>query len=195
LSLIIFCGTFDMRQIVAYERSVRKFNGISFLCERCSMAVTDLGCKIIARHNNSLTPKAGVRLLLALASIVLMVGFGFARIGAWLVLPFAGLEILAFAYAFHYIYLHSADFESITIESENVVVEKKDYNEFTTTIFQRHWAQVSLREVASVGGVIGKSGLFIRSHGKEVEFGKHFMNDEQRALLARELKQKLKNID
>ena len=159
------------------------------------MAITDLGYKIIARHNNSLTPKAGVKLLLALAGIVLVVGFGFARIGAWLVLPFAGLEILAFAYAFHYIYLHSDDFESITIENDNVVVEKRDYKEVTTTVFQRHWAQVSLREVASVGGVIGKRGLFIRSHGKEIEFGKHFMNDEQRALLARELKQKLKNID
>ena len=159
------------------------------------MAITDLGYKIIARHNNSLTPKASVKLLLALAGIILVVGFGFARIGAWLVLPFAGLEILAFAYAFHYIYLHSGDFESITIESDNVVVEKRDYKEVTTTVFQRHWAQVSLREVASVSGVIGKSGLFIRSHGKEVEFGKNFMNDEQRALLARELKQKLKNID
>ena len=159
------------------------------------MVITDLGYKIIARHNNSLTPKAGVKLLLALAGIVLVVGVGFARIGAWLVLPFAGLEILAFAYAFHCIYLHSGDFESITIENDSVVVEKRDYKEVTTTVFQRHWAQVSLREVASVGGVIGKSGLFIRSHGKEIEFGKHFMNDEQRALLARELKQKLKNID
>ena len=159
------------------------------------MAITDLGYKIIARHNNSLAPKAGVKLLLALAGVVLVVSLGFARIGAWLVLPFAGLELLAFAYAFHYIYLHSGDFESITIESDSVVVEKKDYKEVTTTIFQRHWAQVSLREVASVGGVIGKSGLFIRSHGKEIEFGKHFMNDEQRALLVRELKQKLKNID
>ncbi|MES1988137.1 MAG: DUF2244 domain-containing protein [Pseudomonadota bacterium] len=159
------------------------------------MAITDLGYKIIARHNNSLTPKAGVKLLLALAGIILVVGFGFAHIGAWLVLPFAGLEILAFVYAFHYIYLHSGDFESITIENDSVVIEKRDYKEVTTTVFQRHWAQVSLREVASVGGVIGKSGLFIRSHGKEVEFGKDFMNDEQRVLLARELKQKLKNID
>jgi uncharacterized membrane protein len=159
------------------------------------MAITDLGYKIIARHNNSLAPKAGVKLLLALASMVLIVGIGFARIGAWLVLPFAGLEVLAFAYAFHYIYLHSGDFESITIGIDSVIVEKKDYKEVTTTVFQRHWAQVSLREVASVGGVSGKSGLFIRSHGREIEFGKHFMNDEQRVLLARELKQKLKNID
>jgi uncharacterized membrane protein len=159
------------------------------------MALFDLGYKIIARHNNSLTPNAAVKLLAALAIIVLIVGVGFAHMGAWLVLPFAGLEILAFAYAFFYIYLHSADFESITIENDSVVIEKRNYKEVTTTVFQKHWAQINLREVASVGGVIGKSGLFIRSHGKEVEFGRNFMNDEQRVKLARELKQKLKNID
>lgn len=159
------------------------------------MAVSDLGYKIIARPNNSLTPQASMKVLGALAGIVLIVGFGFAHMGAWLVLPFAGLEILAFAYAFYYIHLHSADFESITIESDRVVVEKRNYKVVTTTVFQRHWAQVNLREVASVGGVIGKSGLFIRSHGKEVEFGRSFINDEQRVELARELKKKLKNID
>jgi uncharacterized membrane protein len=159
------------------------------------MAVSDLGYKIIARPNNSLTPQASLKVLGALAGIVLIVGFGFARMGAWLVLPFAGLEILAFTYAFYYINLHSTDFESITIETDRVVVEKRNYKEVTTTVFQRHWAQVNLREVASVGGVIGKSGLFIRSHGKEVEFGRNFMNDEQRVELARELKQKLKNIN
>lgn len=159
------------------------------------MAITDLGYKIIAKHNNSLKPKAAVKLLMAVAGLVLVIGFSFARIGAWLVLPFAGLEILAFAYAFYYIYLHSGDFESITIEHDSVIVEKRNYKEVTTMVFQRHWAQVSLREVASVGGVMSKNGLFIRSHGKEIEFGKQFMNDEQRALLANELKKKLKTFD
>ncbi len=159
------------------------------------MAVSDLGYKIIASPNNSLSPRASVKLLAALAFVVFAVGFGFARIGAWLVLPFAGLEILAFAYVFHYMYLHASDFESIAIENDTVVVEKRNYKEVTTTVFQRHWAQVNLREVSSVGSAIGKRGLFIRSHGKEVEFGKSFINDEQRVVLARELKQKLKNID
>lgn len=159
------------------------------------MAVSDLGYKIIARPNNSLTPQASLKVLGALAVVVLVVGLGFAHMGAWLVLPFAGLEVLAFAYAFYYIYLHSTDFESITIEGDRVVVEKRNYKDVTTTVFQRHWAQVNLREVASVRGVIGKSGLFIRSHGKEVEFGRNFMSDEQRVELARELKQKLKNIN
>ncbi|MGB2833051.1 MAG: DUF2244 domain-containing protein [Methylotenera sp.] len=159
------------------------------------MAVSDLGYKIIARPNNSLSPGDAVKLLVAMATVAFVIAFGFARIGAWLVLPFAGLEILAFAYAFYTVYLHSNDFESITIEADRVVVEKKNYKETTTTVFQRYWAQITVRDVGSKKGVVGKSGLFISSHGNEVEFGRNFINDEQRAELASELKKKLKNIN
>jgi uncharacterized membrane protein len=159
------------------------------------MAVSDLGYKIIARPNNSLSPNDAIKLLLAMAVVAFVIALSFARMGAWLVLPFAGLEILAFAYAFYYLHLHSSDFESITIEEDRVIVEKKNYKEFSTTVFQRYWAQINVRNVENKNGANGKSGLFISSHGNEVEFGRNFINDEQRTILARELKQKLKNIN
>ena len=159
------------------------------------MAVANLGDKIIARPNNSLSVEDGVKLLAALAGIALVVALGFFHIGAWLVLPFAGLEIVAFAYAFHTVYLHADDFESITIENDRVVVEKRNVKEVTTTVFQRYWAQVNVRDVAMIKGSNGKSGLFISSHGNEVEFGRNFINDEQRSQLARDLRQKLRNIN
>lgn len=159
------------------------------------MALSDSGYKIIAKPNNSLSRDDSVKLLVVMASVALVIALGFARIGAWLVLPFAGLEILAFAYAFHFIYLHSGDFESITIDDDRVVVEKRNYKETTTTIFQRYWAQVNVREVVKSRGGNGKSGLFISSHGNEVEFGRNFINDEQRAILVHELRKKIKNIN
>ncbi|CAN4274072.1 COG5488 Integral membrane protein [Methylophilaceae bacterium] len=159
------------------------------------MAVANLGDKIIARPNNSLSVEDSVKLLAALAGIALIVALGFLHIGAWLVLPFAGLEIVAFAYAFHTVYLHADDFDSITIESDRVVVEKRNVKEITTTVFQRYWAQVNVRDVAMIKGSNGKCGLFISSHGNEVEFGRNFINDEQRSQLARDLRQKLKNIN
>jgi uncharacterized membrane protein len=152
------------------------------------MAASDLRYKIIAKPNNSLSPEGSVHLLAAIIVVVLMVALAFTQMGAWLVLPFAGLEIVAFAYTFYYIYLHSSDFESITIEYDSVVVEKRNYKESTTAVFQRYWAQVNVREVN------GKCGLFISSHGKEVEFGRNFINDGQRNVLARELRQKIKDI-
>ena len=150
--------------------------------------------KIILRPNNSLSPEGSVKVVMALFVIVLAVSVGFALIGAWLVLPFAGIEILALAYAFYSVYLHSDDYESITIVGDDVIVEKKNDKDFTMAIFQRYWAQISVRDIMQGKGKSIKRGLFISSHGKEVEFGKYFINDGQRTMFARELREKLRNI-
>ncbi len=158
------------------------------------MAVFDLGYKIIARQNNSLSLDGGIKLLATMFIVTLLIAFGFAQIGAWMVLPFAGLELMAFAGAFYYVYLHANDFESIAIEEDKVIVEKRCYKKSSITVFQRYWIQVNVRGVVNSKGVVGKSALFIGSHGKEIEFGKHLIDDEQRVALARELKQKFRKI-
>lgn len=149
--------------------------------------------KIVARPNNSLSPENSLKLMVVLAIIAFVVALGFTHIGAWLVLPFAGLELAAFAYAFYYIYLHSSDYESIAIEDDKIIVEKRNFKETSVTEFQRYWTQVYVRDVTNKG-LVAKNGLFISSRGKEVEFGKYFIDDEQRVTLARELKQKLQSI-
>ena len=146
-------------------------------------------CKVVARPNASLSPEGSLKLLIVLAIVMLVVSIGFIHVGAWLVMPFAGLELLAFAIAFYHVNLHSADYESITIEADRVIVEKRGYRNESSAVFQRYWTQVSLRE--SFGG---RSALYIGSHGKEVEFGRHLIDDEQRIVIMRELKEKLKNI-
>jgi len=149
-----------------------------------------LDYKIIARPNNSLSSEGAFKLLVLLGVLALMVAVGFTHIGAWLVLPFAGLELLAFALAFYHIRVHASDFESITIDGDEVLVEKKYSRQISSAVFQRYWTRVSVKESAS-----GRNALMIGSHGKEVEFGKHFIDDEQRIALVRELKKKLRNIN
>jgi uncharacterized membrane protein len=151
-----------------------------------TLLVTD--SKIIAQQNNSLSTAATVKLVIALAAVSMSVGVGFALAGAWMVMPFAGLEILAIAYSFYYIQKHSVDYESITVTDDSVVIERFELNnDVAETVFQRYWAKVILRE-----GENGRLGLFIGSHGKELEFGKKYLNNEQRAFLVRELRQKIK---
>lgn len=152
------------------------------------MLVTDF--KITVKPNCSLSVKNTIRLVIGLATISMLVGIGFALAGAWLVLPFAGLEIIAIAYAFYYIHLHADDFESITIKEDSVIVEKYGYKVSDKAVFQRYWARVSLRKQVS-----GRDALFIGSHGKEVEFARHFVTDEQRELLASQIRQKLNKSD
>ena len=158
------------------------------------MQISDIDIKIILRPNNSLSPTGSMKVVAILFLIILIVAISFSLMGAWLVLPFAGLEILALACAFYSVYLHSNDYESITISNESLIVEKKNYKELTTTIFQRYWAQVVVRDLVQSHTRGKKVGLFITSHGKEVEFGRYFINDGQRTMFARELRQKIKNI-
>lgn len=147
------------------------------------MAITFEGSQITVRPNNSLSAVNGLKLLIALAILALLIALAFVRIGAWLVLPFAGLELVAFAYAFHYLSLRADDFEKITIDEKVVTVEKHGYKHNTKAEFQRYWAQVNLRIQPS-----GLRGLFIGSHGKEVEFGRGYISQEQMTALAKELK-------
>jgi uncharacterized membrane protein len=142
--------------------------------------------RIIARPNCSLSPKGRIGVVALIASFSLAVAIGFSLIGAWLVLPFAGLELVAVAYAFYYINCHAADYESITIEGDQLAVEKRDYKNTSQIVFHRYWARVLLRDLPS-----GDQSLLLRSHGKEVEFGRHFMNNDQRLALAQQLKRRV----
>jgi uncharacterized membrane protein len=47
-----------------------------------------------------MSPAGLAKVYAALAAVVLVIGAGFATVGAWLVLPFAGLEVLLLVAAY-----------------------------------------------------------------------------------------------
>lgn len=158
------------------------------------MTLLDLGNKIIVKPNHSLGREDAVKVLAVLFLLMTLVAFGFMKIGAWLVLPFAGLEFLAFVYAFHLIYVHAEDYESICVEGDDVRVEKRNCNDYVSMRFNRYWANVTLRNIGEGNGLMARTALFIGSHGKEVEFG-CLVDENQRLQLAKQIKQKIKNIN
>jgi uncharacterized membrane protein len=48
----------------------------------------------------SISPNALLAVFALLAAVTLGIGIGFAALGAWLVLPFAGAEVIGLAVAF-----------------------------------------------------------------------------------------------
>ncbi len=142
---------------------------------------------VVARRNNSLTPGGRFLVLGSLAVVVLAISLGFALSGAWLVFPFAGLDILVVYLAFRYVEKQTGDYECIEIRGDLVVLESQHGKRIERFEFNRHWVQVS--HTAPCGR--GRGRLVLRSHGREVEFGVH-MNGEQRAALACRLKEHLK---
>jgi uncharacterized membrane protein len=156
---------------------------------KCTDATRDSGgFLLIARRNNSLSSTGRAVVLGSIVLLSLAISVAFALQGAWLVLPFAGVEMGVLCIAFHYMQRHAADFESLAIEGDRVVVERWDCGRMSRYEFNRYWATVVLHTRA----VPGHSVLALRSHGREVEFGQH-LTEEQRQAVAQTLKQQLRN--
>ena len=67
--------------------------------------------------NRSLSPVGRIVFLALIFSNILIVAAGFAFVGAWVVLPFAGVEIVALGLAFYLVSLRDGDFERLTINN------------------------------------------------------------------------------
>ena len=135
----------------------------------------------IARRNNSLSSSG--RLLVFGFLLVVSVGIaaGFSLIfGAWPILPFAGIEMAVLFAAFRYMEHHAGDYERITIRGATVSVEVQDGSSVMRREMNRYWAKV-VREGDRVA---------LRSHGHELEIGRHLTN-EKRLSLAREIEREL----
>jgi uncharacterized membrane protein len=141
---------------------------------------------ITARRNNSLSSSGRLRIfgfILAISlGITLALGLVF---GAWLILPFAGLEMLGLYLAFHDVERHAADYERVAIDGDKLKVEALDGGRVSRVEFNRHWAQV----LCAGDG----SRLALRSHGRELDIGRH-MTEEQRLAMGRELDRTLRNV-
>jgi|SRR5688572_30139745 uncharacterized membrane protein len=140
------------------------------------------GFSIVARRNNSLSSTGRLVVFGFIFVVSIGIALAFAALGAWMILPFAGLEMLVLYLAFRYIDRHAGDYERIEVAGERVQVEHCEAGRTQQHEFNRSWAQV----VVSGAG----SRVALRSHGRELEIGR-YVNDEQRLKIALELKRQL----
>ncbi|MBA2690171.1 MAG: DUF2244 domain-containing protein [Burkholderiales bacterium] len=136
--------------------------------------------------NRSLSPAGRIVFLTLIFSTILIVAAGFACAGAWLVLPFAGLEIVALGVAFYLISRRDGDFERLTIGEQAVCVETMERGAPSRVEMNRAWAQL----VRGIDGCGRGCRLALRYRGREVAIGR-LMNDEQRLSWSRELEGRL----
>ena len=140
---------------------------------------------IITRPNCSLSV-AGRLLFFCVAlffSAIIAVGFAFA--GAWLILPFSGLEVLALGWALYYVSCHASDYECIVISGGSMIVEVRDHKIVQRAEFQRYWVQTVVLPASRQG----KCRVWVRAHGQEMELGR-FADDEGRMALARQIRER-----
>jgi uncharacterized membrane protein len=148
----------------------------------------DYSC--ITRFNRSLSP-AGRRVFLALIfSNIVVIAAPFALAGAWLVLPFAGLEMVALAVAFWLVAQRDGDYERLTISGHIVCFEACQRGAIKRFECNVAWAQL-VRRVERGGQ---SCRLMLRSHGTQVDIGR-LMDDEQRLKWSQELATRLRIVN
>lgn len=140
------------------------------------------GFSLVARRNNSLSSTGRLAVFVFIFVVSVGIALAFALLGAWLILPFAGLEMLVLYLAFRYVDRHAGDYERIAIDGDRVELEFREGGATRRHELNRRWAQL----VTSGDG----RRLALRSHGREIEIGRH-LNAEQRQKTARQLKQQL----
>ena len=140
--------------------------------------------KVTFKPNSALSAISKQRVIVLLTTIPCIIGIAFCFLGAWLVLPFVGIEVVALAYAFYYVNMHEDDYESIIIEGDNLVIERCVGTKVNQQVINPYWVKVIQHELAN-----GELHLYLQSHGKKVEVGR-YLTRKQRELLAKQLKQR-----
>ncbi len=127
----------------------------------------------------ALSVAGAVGFLLAMGVVSFGIAGIWAALGLWLVLPFAGLEMLALSAALWWSFRCCARREVVTVREDWIAVERGRYAPEERHWFNRRWAQLRLVQGAE------RLHLYLRSGGSGVELGTMLSDAERRQLLAR----------
>lgn len=140
-----------------------------------------------SRPNHSLTRTQERLAFWSLAVLCFATAIGFALLGYWLILPFAGLEVGLLAWAFERLRSRVGDYETLTIEGDVVVLEWHAGTRRERREMNRQWVRV----VCDCSTPGRNCHLSVSSHGRETEVGQ-YLSDEARLQLAATLRSKLR---
>ena len=143
--------------------------------------------RVVVRPNCSLSWPATKRVIAGFAMLLSVVGAAFAWLGFWLVLPFAGLELLALAAGLYLVARHNQQCQIIDLERDSIRIRSGRYRKERHWVLPRIWARVVLERCPKRWY---PSRLLICSHSQSVEIGR-FLNEEERQRLASELSRSL----
>jgi uncharacterized membrane protein len=139
------------------------------------------GFSLTLKRNCSISPAGLAGVFVALAFVVVAIAAAFAALGAWLVLPFAGLEVLLLGAAYVLYARRAADYERIVLESGRLTVEVGEAQKTFHYEMEAHRARVYLQEERVV----------LRGARDELELGRH-LDAHTRARFAAELQKRLR---
>lgn len=145
--------------------------------------------EFVLRRNCSLSPGALMAVFGSVVAVSFAFGVMFAALGAWLVLPFAGVELLALAAAFVVYGRHATDGERLRFNGRSLSAEVTQGSGVRVYEFDA----CAVRLVAEDGvGAIRRSPLagrrlFLSQRGTRLEVGRH-LDAGRRVVLEKDLR-------
>ena len=139
----------------------------------------------------SLQPRGAVVFFVSICIVSFTIAGFLATRGMWPVLPFAGLEMLALAWALRLSMRRRLYSQTIRLTEELVRVETRIGQRSHQIEFTRHWARVKLRDADFR---LHPTRLVIESHGQACEVG-GFLNEEERRALAVQLMRSIGRVN
>lgn len=142
------------------------------------------------RRNCSASPRTLMLAFASVAAVSLGIGLVFASLGAWLVLPFVGLEIAALAMAFVWCCRHAGDREMLALDSDGLTLTCAIGARQDRHLFNPLWTRVELE----TGRTPEHARVYLRGHGRRIEVGR-FLTGARRAALAADLRAALGSLE
>jgi uncharacterized membrane protein len=139
------------------------------------------GFSLTLKRNCSISPSGLACVFAALAVAVLAIGTGFAIAGAWLILPFAGLEVVLLGGAFVLQARHATDYERIVLERGQLRVEVAEGRRLARYALDARHARVE----------VDGARVVLRGPREALELGRH-LDERSRIAFGAELRNRLR---
>ncbi|MEA3120430.1 MAG: hypothetical protein QOI13_3700 [Paraburkholderia sp.] len=134
----------------------------------------------LIKRNCSVSPRQFVGFYVSLALCSTTIALLLAVRGAWLVVPFTGVELLALGIAFVIHARHAVDYERIRLFPNRLVIEQVCAERLTQFEFNPRWVRVE-------PGASPRAPITVVSRGQAVALGQH-LAQHRRAQFANELR-------
>ena len=139
------------------------------------------------KRNCSVSPRQFVCFYVSLALFSLAIALMPVLYGAWLVLPFTVVVLLAVGVAFAIYARHAVDYERIRLFPNRLVIEQVSAEQITQFEFNPRWVRVE-------AGARSRDRIALVSRGQTVMVGQH-LAQHRRAQFAGELRMWLRRCD
>ncbi len=135
---------------------------------------------ILLQPNRAASWRANRIFLLLIGGLTMLIAGGFALLGAWFILPFAGLEILLLGTLLWYVNTVYSRQEVVHFSDAEVVVEKGRNQPVLKWKCQRPWCRFHVYS----SHPWYPHRLRLRCHQREIEIGEFLPESERRELRA-----------